>query len=57
MPFSNRTNRQRCENGQVVPEYRTIIAKFPDSKNSRTACAAQAVPDDSAAVGRERQPA
>jgi hypothetical protein len=25
MPFSNNTSRQRWENGQVVPEYRTIM--------------------------------
>jgi len=26
MPFSNKTKRQRWENGQVVPEYKTIMA-------------------------------
>jgi hypothetical protein len=29
MPFSNNTSRQRWENGQVVPEYRTIMFTFP----------------------------
>jgi hypothetical protein len=28
MPFSNRTKRQRCENGQVVPEYKTIMVHW-----------------------------
>ncbi|WP_238400625.1 hypothetical protein [Burkholderia thailandensis] len=29
IPFSNSTSRQRWENGQVVPEYRTIMFAFP----------------------------
>jgi hypothetical protein len=29
MPFSKSTRRQRCENGQFVPEYNTIINLFP----------------------------
>ena len=28
MPFSNSTKRQRCENGQVVPEYSTIMVEL-----------------------------
>src|SRR3989304_1593957 len=28
MPFSYSTMRQRCENGQVVPEYRFIMARY-----------------------------
>jgi len=27
MPFSNKTKRQRCEKGQVVPEYKTIMSE------------------------------
>jgi hypothetical protein len=34
MPFSNSTSRQRWENGQVVPEYRTIMI-YVSSKNSK----------------------
>jgi hypothetical protein len=29
MPFSNSTKRQRWLNGQVVPEYRTIMGFAP----------------------------
>jgi hypothetical protein len=32
MPFSNNTSRQRWENGQVVPEYKTIMIKSPFRK-------------------------
>jgi hypothetical protein len=32
MPFSNRTKRQRCEKGQVVPEYKTIMAEAPKNQ-------------------------
>jgi hypothetical protein len=27
MPFSNSTKRQRCEKGQVVPEYKTMMTE------------------------------
>jgi hypothetical protein len=32
MPFSNKTKRQRCEKGQVVPEYKTIMARAPKNQ-------------------------
>jgi hypothetical protein len=35
MPFSNSTKRQRCEKGQVVPEYKTIMAKTPQSQKAK----------------------
>jgi hypothetical protein len=34
MPFSKSTKRQRCENGQLVPEYNTIINLFPQISTS-----------------------
>jgi hypothetical protein len=34
MPFSKRTKRQRWENGQVVPEYKTIMAWLLKIKKS-----------------------
>jgi hypothetical protein len=34
MPFSNKTKRQRWENGQVVPEYKTIILGTPKNQKS-----------------------
>jgi hypothetical protein len=32
MPFSNNTKRQRWENGQVVPEYSTIMMGTPQNQ-------------------------
>src|SRR5450830_968314 len=34
MPFSNKTKRQRWENGQVVPEYNTIMVGLLKIKKS-----------------------
>jgi len=30
MTFSNKTNRQRWEKGQTVPEYKTIMSVAPE---------------------------
>jgi hypothetical protein len=32
MPFSKSTKRQRWENGQVVPEYSTIMVEVPQNQ-------------------------
>jgi hypothetical protein len=39
MPFSNKTKRQRCEKGQTVPEYKTIMSVAPEKQKHEWAIA------------------